>query len=272
MKATEEQVKYYEQNGYLILDSEIPESVLNAVISDLQDKYTADSKSDVTYQDAGRIQDAWRISENVRNLALNPKILSVLETLYQRQPLAFQTLNFPVGTQQKPHSDTIHFNSKPAGFMCGAWIALEDMDENNGTLIYYPKSHQLPEVTMSDFGCELETRKPFSPSQFFRLGLRKLGIINSLPTLKSADAYQLYEKHIAKVIEENNLKPAYAIIKKGQIFIWAANLLHGGSPLKDKNRTRHSQVTHYFFEDCRYFTPMLSNSENTCWREPMWIS
>ncbi|MEK7723534.1 MAG: hypothetical protein AAB336_04230, partial [Acidobacteriota bacterium] len=138
--------------------------------------------------------------------------------------------------------------------------------------IYYPKSHKLPEVKMADLGCELETRKSFSPSQFFRLGFRKLGLINSVPTLKADDAYPFYEKHIEKIIKENNLTPAYATIKKGQAFIWAANLLHGGSPLKDKNRTRHSQVTHYFFENCRYYTPMLSNTEKTFWREPNWIS
>ncbi len=41
--------------------------------------------------------------------------------------------------------------------------------------------------------------------------------------------------------------------------IWLANLLHGGSQQKDLNRTRWSQVTHYYFEDCAYYTPMHSN-------------
>ena len=272
MSVTKEQREYYNQNGYLVLDSEISESVLDAIIDDLKDKYTSDAKIDVTYQDARRLQDAWRINKNVKNLALNPKILNILESLYERKPLAFQTLNFPVGTEQPPHSDTIHFNSIPAGFMCGVWIALEDMDENNGTLIYYPQSHKLPEAILKDIGYELETRSNLSPSQLFRRGFRKLGIIKSTPTLKVDDAYPLYEKYIGKIIKENKLKPTYATIKKGQAFIWAANLLHGGSPLKDKNRTRHSQVTHYFFENCQYYSPLLSNSKDKYWRNPTWIS
>lgn len=272
MTVTQEQRAYYEQNGYLIFDSEIPENILDSIVSDLEDKYTSENKLEVSYQDAGRIQDAWKINSNVKELALNPKILNTLEELYQRKPLAFQTLNFPVGTEQPPHSDTIHFNSIPAGFMCGVWIALEDMDENNGTLIFYPQSHKLPEVTLKDIGYEWETRSMLNPSQILRRGFRKLGIIKSAPTLKVDDAYPLYEKHISKVVEENNLKPAYATIKKGQAFIWAANLLHGGSPLKDKNRTRHSQVTHYFFENCQYYTPLMSNSENKYWRSPEWIA
>ena len=32
----------------------------------------------------------------------------------------------------------------PEGFMCGVWVALEDMDMENGPLVYYPGSHKLP--------------------------------------------------------------------------------------------------------------------------------
>jgi hypothetical protein len=41
--------------------------------------------------------------------------------------------------------------------------------------------------------------------------------------------------------------------------IWAANLLHGGDPVTDPRSTRRSQVTHYYFHDCTYYTPVLSD-------------
>jgi hypothetical protein len=47
---------------------------------------------------------------------------------------------------------------------------------------------------------------------------------------------------------------------KGQALIWAANLLHGGSVQHDPARTRWSQVTHYYFRDCIYYTPAFSVS------------
>ena len=82
----------------------------------------------------------------MRALATAPKVLALLDELYGREPLPFQTLNFRRGTQQAPHSDALHFSTIPAGFMCGVWVALEDMDMDNGPLVYYPGSHLLPEV------------------------------------------------------------------------------------------------------------------------------
>ncbi len=58
---------------------------------------------------------------------------------------------------------------------------------------------------------------------------------------------------------------------KGHALIWHANLLHGGSQQKDPRRTRHSQVTHYFFEDCKYYTPMHSQPDKLAYRKPEWI-
>ena len=41
--------------------------------------------------------------------------------------------------------------------------------------------------------------------------------------------------------------------------MWAANLAHGGSPIADPASTRRSLVVHFYFEDCLYYTPMVSN-------------
>src|SRR5204862_87195 len=54
-----------------------------------------------------RIQDAWSYSEDIRAIASNHAILEMLSKLYGRRAFPFQTLNFPVGTQQHLHSDSI---------------------------------------------------------------------------------------------------------------------------------------------------------------------
>src|SRR5205823_7392747 len=83
--------------------------------------------------------------------------------------------------------------------------------------------------------------------------------------------YHLYEAHIEKLVAARGLTPHHAILKKGQALIWAANLLHGGSVHRDKGRTRHSQVTHYYFEGCQHYSPMDSYGGYRHLRLPKWV-
>ena len=245
---TEESRANWDRDGYLILDAVVPESTIDAIVAETDDLYRDLPEPQREVEDGvmyswNRIMDAWRINDNVKSLALSPTVLDVLEDLYDRKPLPFQTLNFRVVTQQPAHSDTIHFNSDPPGFMCGVWVPMEDIDMDNGPLVYYPGSHKLPEVNMQDVGVEPD------PSQ-----------------------YTHYERYIANLIQEHGLEPDYGTIKRGQALIWSANILHGGAPQRDMNRTRKSQVTHYYFEGCRYYTPLTSSEGNIAWREPEWIA
>ncbi|BAY77158.1 phytanoyl-CoA dioxygenase [Nostoc linckia NIES-25] len=223
---TKSLVKHYADYGYLIIDTKIEnfEHICQAIIKDLASEY----KGHV------RIQDAWVFSKYVKSIAIDPKILSLVKTLYQREPIPFQTLNFRVGSQQATHSDTIHFHSVPHEFMCGVWVALEDVDEKNGPLHYYPESHKLPIFDLHHLGLSGSNQERY-------------------------EYYVIYEKFIQSTIENLNLKKIDITLRKGQAIIWSANLLHGGSPILDINRTRHSQVTHYFFNDCMYYIPMLSD-------------
>jgi hypothetical protein len=181
-----------------------------------------------------RVMDAWPDIEGIRRLALAPQILSLLRTLYGREPIPMQTLNFGRGTEQRAHSDSLHFSSVPHGFMCGVWVALEDVDEDNGPLEYYPGSHRLPYLDLSSFGMTGSSQKGY-------------------------EHYAAYEDFVKSAIRELTLERRVLRIPKGHAIIWAANLLHGGSPIKDPSRTRHSQVTHYFFENCLYYQPQRSD-------------
>ena len=73
-----------------------------------------------------RLQDAYRTSQTVKDIACDERIIKLLTKLYGRQAFAFQTLNFRYGSQQATHSDAMHFHSAPERYMCGVWVALED--------------------------------------------------------------------------------------------------------------------------------------------------
>jgi ectoine hydroxylase-related dioxygenase (phytanoyl-CoA dioxygenase family) len=244
-RATPAQRERFERDGYLVLEEAVaPDTALDAIVEALADLYgkPLHERDGVVYY-RNRIQDAWRIDERVKALALAPPVLALIEDLYGRRPLPFQTINFRIGSQQKAHSDALHFSSKPEGLMCGVWVALEDIDAANGPLVYYPGSHRLPFQSMADAGLEA-----------------------------SSEQYAQYELHIERLIAHERLEPRYGTIRKGQAIVWAANLLHGGASQEDRSRSRHSQVTHYFFEGCRYWSPMISEGSEIRWREPQWIA
>lgn len=89
-----------------------------------------------------QIQDAWTFDADVRAIAANQEVMDLLSKLYGRRAMPFQTLNFPFGTQQDAHTDFLHFSSLPERFMCGVWLALEDIGSDAGLLFYYPESHR----------------------------------------------------------------------------------------------------------------------------------
>jgi hypothetical protein len=71
--------------------------------------------------------------------------------------------------------------------------------------------------------------------------------------------YARYEKLWQALVERHRLNREYGLIKKGEAVIWTANLLHGGAAHRDRDCTRWSQVTHYFFENCAYTTPLAND-------------
>ena len=100
--------------------------------------------------------------------------------------------------QQAVHSDSIHFQSAPARYMCGVWIALEPVDVENGALFYYPGSHRLPLFNMDDIGTNLD-----------------------------CDAIQarstVYTNYIVRYAEQCGIKRETLTLSRGHGLIWAAN-------------------------------------------------
>lgn len=226
------------ENGYAVFDFPDPEldARIERIQGNLGPRYCVDFANPESDKTVGlrRIQDAWQDDVDVRAIAANPEVLQLLQRLYGRAAFPFQTLNFPVGTQQDAHSDSVHFSSLPERFMCGVWVAMEDVSADAGPLFYYPGSHRWPILNNAligrrGFGSDLSSAQdPFAP------------------------AWQA-------LCDAHGAKRDTFLARKGQALIWCANLLHGGSVQNDPRLTRWSQVTHYYFDDCIYYTPAFSD-------------
>lgn len=221
-------VREFRDNGFVVLDDVLSDAECERIKDGVAGLYRPDQSEGA--RSRYRVQDAWPEVDAVRRLAVNERLMRFLRILYDRRPIPFQTLNFRHGTEQPAHSDTQHFSSRPGGFMCGVWVALEEMSADNGPLIYYPGSHQLPDLDL--FGVD--------PADFGRL-------------------QREYIAHLDRTFERREFTA-----RKGQALVWAARLWHGGSAIRREGATRHSQVTHYYFDECFYFAPQ--NSDTTIGR------
>lgn len=224
--------------GYAVIDFPDPEidGRMERVKARLGPRFGidfADPGSDKTVGER-RLQDAWKFDDDVKAIAANQVLLDLLSKLYGRPAYPFQTLNFPVGTQQEAHTDAVHFSSLPERFMCGVWLAMEDVAAEAGPVFYLPGSHKWPQLSNAIIGRVGYGSALGSAQDPFAAGWRALREVHPSPE----------EPFLAR---------------KGQALIWTANLLHGGSRQTNPRLTRWSQVTHYYFEDCIWYTPAFSD-------------
>lgn len=215
-------MKSYNEMGYAIYPQVVEDKLLDRVIYETR-------RTDI------EPLDKWKVIENsaIMELAYHNKIMEILEGLYGYRPFPFQTLNFYTSPSIRLHADTIHFHTDPPGWMCGVWIALEDVGEENGPLIYYPESHKLPVVTFEDLGIV-----PYKDKEILQQNLL------------------VYSDFLSSRVDEEGLKAEKLICEKGSMLVWSSNLYHM-SQKPSEGTTRMTQVTHYYFDvpNIKYTVP-----------------
>ncbi len=215
----------YHRDGFVVLRDIFDPELIASAAAEVDVLFSQEA-----IRAAGRAPDAWEHKRAIRAIAISEPILETLRFLYGRAPVPFQTLNFLHGSEQRGHADSIHFSSLPERYMCGVWVALEDVGPENGPLFYYPGSHKLPVVTPYDLG----------------------------QTVDDFD-YAAYEDFQESLMETMGYRPVEFHARKGDVLIWSSNIVHGGRAIAAPGSTRRSQVTHCFFQDCLYYTPMFSD-------------
>jgi len=215
------------QKGFVTFKPDIPEETLAK----------ASEFTNNPQQSGHDHQDRFVDIPAVREVALNYDILAMLAVLHGHDPYPFQTLNFIKSSQARTHSDYIHFAAHPVALMSAAWVALMDINPDSGPVFYYEGSHKLPPFNMQDFGLDDRSKHPLN--------------------------YAKYQDIMTATMKKLGFEYREAMLKRGEVFIWSSNLIHGGPPAKDPNLLRLSQVTHYFFRNSNYnWAPVASEVNN----------
>lgn len=222
-KEIQGQILNFVQDGYMILRGFYDKTTVDNVNQEI-DRLL--NKKEVDFNYTGRkLMDAYKDSAIIKQQLTNDRILNLLNFVMGKTVLPFQTINFIEGSEQRAHSDSIHMTTEPQGHLIATWTALETCTEDNGLLFYYPKSHRLPYVTCEHYD---------SGNTAWRIG---------------EDSYKQYEDKIETVLNENDFERQHFHASAGDVLIWHANLIHGGSPIKKKGTTRRSMVCHYYCEE-----------------------
>lgn len=238
IKINESLINDYKKNGYItvkILDGNTVDHVNHEIDKVLSSGSYKENTKIYKYSDGPRIVESWKYIDTIKKIAKDSSIKNFLKTIYKRNPIPFSTINFTKGSNQPLHSDYVHFGSKPEGFLCGLWIALEDIQEGSGELQIAEGSNDWPIFKFADHGL----KKP-----------------KSLKDIQKN--YNFYENWVkAKITKEKTIIKK-AMLKKGEALLWDFNLLHGGAEIKNKNLTRKSLVIHYHFENTIAYNPNFS--------------
>lgn len=109
------------------------------------DSYAFDSAEDGTAAHPRKVDEPFLVEPRIRAFVLDVKLVGLVGELLGAAPLLFNDQIFMkpprVGSEKPFHQDNFYFQLEPADQVITAWIALDDVDEENGCLRYIDGSH-----------------------------------------------------------------------------------------------------------------------------------
>ncbi|MET8676389.1 phytanoyl-CoA dioxygenase family protein [Streptomyces sp. NPDC004647] len=157
-----------------------------------------------------RVMHPHEVNERARAHLLDPRLRALLEVLFGEEVLAAQSMFYfkPPGARgQALHQDNFYLRVEP-GTCVAAWVALDEIDRDNGGLQVVPGTHRM------DLYCPEEAD----------------------PALSFAREY---------VPPPPGLEPVPVDMAPGDVLFFNGSLVHGSGPNRTADRFRRSFICHY---------------------------
>jgi Lon protease-like protein len=236
-----QRLRGFAAKGYTIWERLIPPAEIDALLADVDDIrrhpghfLTTDFRHALPYRYSGEdfdsfesIFDPYVNLASARRVSFHPTVLRFLELLFDARPVAFQQLLFQRSNGHPLHQDTAYVCVDQPLLLAATWIALEDVVQGRGELTYFEASHRIPHFRFHD-------------------GSKRFDAAHDPP--------EPYGRHIQESLRAMNCEKRDFLARKGDVFLWAADLVHGSNPrTRPEEETRRSLVTHYCPETTRPF-------------------
>jgi hypothetical protein len=231
-KGERDDLAHFIEHGWLIWRGGIEPAVIDALVKDIRSHHKHPGMFMTTDHRAGNPQlkrsgsrpdrfeslfDLYVNLDSARAVALHPKISRFLSLVFGTKPVINQQLLFQRSNGHRVHQDTSVVAVEDPLLLVASWIALEDVTEGSGELAFYDRSHKLPHYVFDN-------------------GTKRMG----------HDDRTLYEDELDAACRARGMTYQRFMAKKGDVFLWAADLVHRSHPrtLPD-DTSRLSCVTHY---------------------------
>ena len=216
MELTGQEINNFKDHGY------ISKFIFKSTECDLYKKHFEKltkiySESSLKGKLKDRIMNPHFFDETSRRILLNSKFFLYANQLLSSKVYGVQTMYFEKGSEQNYHQDDFYLN-RTIGF----WIALDDVDESNGSISVQQESHKYDVIYP-----------------------KTLGIINPQHL---GDDIRYSNKLLEVYLKNKNnkkLKDKILNLKKGNGVIIDGRLIHWGLPIINKKKKRRVIVIHY---------------------------
>lgn len=183
-----------------------------------------------------RIHMLHRQLELHERFLLHPRVLDVLEALIGPDVMAMQTMFFikaPGGAGQGYHQDSYYIPTYP-DTLCGAWIAVDRADEENGCLWVTPGSQHEPIYPTAD---RVRQNHP---------------ALDGLTVVRNVSDPDESVNTLSRIAAKYAGREVPAIADPGDVVFFDGHVLHRSHENRSKDRFRRAFVSHY--ANARSFT------------------
>ncbi|MCC6730466.1 MAG: phytanoyl-CoA dioxygenase family protein [Chthonomonadales bacterium] len=149
---SEEQVRFYQENGYIQLFDVLPPDELARTRSALDDanRLTLDARhhTSAANPEYERVfvqkVNLWRVHEGMRRYVLNARVAEIARRLAGAERIRLwhdhALVKMPGDSRESPwHQDLPYWPMNESGAL-SCWMALDDVDERNGCMQFVPRS------------------------------------------------------------------------------------------------------------------------------------
>lgn len=217
----QERIKFYEDNGYLVLNNAIPSESIDAYLQLMQDNLTEDQNGK---KRAWVGHTSYLAVDESLDILCHENIQKAFEQIDKGVALHLE-LPYWVSTEKRWHQDNTLSNPIAGNNYVGVWVALEDVSPDSGPFELIPGSHKW----------ELDADLIYQDQN-------------------PAEGIRPHYEILQEEIDKRGITEFFSFLpKKGDAIIWHGKLIHRGAVPKNPSLTRKSLIGHY----CN----MFSNTE-----------